>query len=193
MEGHSTSVTVSDGQQEAIEPVTQPSMSKDSIAEEGNALQIPAFIAAREGAVEDTANLQLEPLIAPSPLPLPIPAAATSTPISSGVNPAAPLPPLSSSSPVIGPRHSVISTGTSHYQPSLSSPPKSAHHKTGLKKTYFSRTHFSSPFVPKEKGSEDMARLVVRILDGKELLASDVQTGKSDPICFAWCCLNQVG
>lgn len=132
--------------------------------------------------------------VAPVPTSLAIhDTARLNTAMLSSIQPIAPLAPLSgSTSAIIGPRHSITSNGTSHYQPLLSSPPKSSHRKTGLKKTYFSRTHFSSPFVPREKGSEDMTRLVVRILDGKDLLASDVQTGKSDPLCFAWCCSNQV-
>lgn len=56
--------------------------------------------------------------------------------------------------------------------------------KTGLNVTSVSKDHWSSRGgMPKVEGT----RLVVTILNGKGLLASDVLTGKSDPICFLWC------
>jgi hypothetical protein len=39
---------------------------------------------------------------------------------------------------------------------------------------------------------ESTTRLVVRLMAGRDLLASDVMTGKSDPVCFVWCCSNDV-
>lgn len=36
-------------------------------------------------------------------------------------------------------------------------------------------------------------RLVVKLIEAKNLLASDVETGKSDPLAFVWCCSNEVG
>lgn len=35
-------------------------------------------------------------------------------------------------------------------------------------------------------------RLVVRLLAGRDLLASDVETGKSDPLALVWCCSTEV-
>ena len=56
--------------------------------------------------------------------------------------------------------------------------------KTGLSVTSVSKDHWSvGGHVAKTEG----CRLVVTILHGKGLLASDVFTGKSDPICFLWC------
>jgi hypothetical protein len=56
--------------------------------------------------------------------------------------------------------------------------------KTGLNVTSVSKDHWSNRgATPKVGGT----RLVVTILNGKGLLASDVLTGKSDPICFVWC------
>jgi C2 domain len=56
--------------------------------------------------------------------------------------------------------------------------------KTGLNVTSVSKDHWSNGGgKPKVEGT----RLVVTILNGKGLLASDVVTGKSDPICFLWC------
>lgn len=57
--------------------------------------------------------------------------------------------------------------------------------KTGLQPgPRVSRDHFSNNTAPK---SVLNTRLVVRIIDGASLLASDLDTGKSDPVCFAWC------
>jgi C2 domain len=61
--------------------------------------------------------------------------------------------------------------------------------KTGLNVTSVSKDHWSNRGgTPKVEGT----RLVVTILNGKGLLASDVLTGKSDPICFLWCGLPTV-
>ena len=46
--------------------------------------------------------------------------------------------------------------------------------------------------VPITELVNDTTRLVVRVLDGKDLLASDIMTGKSDPICFVWCSSKEV-
>ena len=54
--------------------------------------------------------------------------------------------------------------------------------KTGLKSREVSPGHFSSGV----KSEPTFSRFVVRILEGKSLLASDVETGKSDPVCFLW-------
>ena len=56
--------------------------------------------------------------------------------------------------------------------------------KSGLNVTNVSRDHWS---FGGNKAKSDGTRLVVTILRGKGLLASDVLTGKSDPISFVWC------
>lgn len=56
--------------------------------------------------------------------------------------------------------------------------------KWGLKKGEpVSRNHFSSNI---KRNNINYSRLVVRVLEGKNLLASDIETGKSDPVCFCW-------
>jgi hypothetical protein len=55
--------------------------------------------------------------------------------------------------------------------------------KSGLKVRDVSKDHFSSGV----KNEPKFSRIVVRIIECKQLLASDVETGKSDPICFIWC------
>jgi C2 domain len=56
--------------------------------------------------------------------------------------------------------------------------------KTGLSVTNVSKDHWS---FGGKKAKSDGTRLVVTILRGKGLLASDTLTGKSDPISFIWC------
>lgn len=56
--------------------------------------------------------------------------------------------------------------------------------KRGLKIRDVAKDHFSSGIVQSEP---HFSRLVVRFLEGKELLASDIETGKSDPVSFVWC------
>lgn len=56
--------------------------------------------------------------------------------------------------------------------------------KTGLKAAPpVSKDHFSNNTI---KRNFPHSSLVVRILDGTQLLASDLETGKSDPVCFVW-------
>jgi hypothetical protein len=55
--------------------------------------------------------------------------------------------------------------------------------KKGLKTRDVSKEHFSSGVKLHEP---KVSRLVVRMLQGKDLLASDVETGKSDPVAFLW-------
>lgn len=56
--------------------------------------------------------------------------------------------------------------------------------KNGLHVNSVSKDHWSvGGHVAKTEGT----RLVVTILHGKGLLASDAYNGKSDPICFLWC------
>lgn len=56
--------------------------------------------------------------------------------------------------------------------------------KRGLKSRDVSKDHFSSGIVLDEP---KFSRLIVRFIEGKDLLASDVETGKSDPVAFVWC------
>jgi hypothetical protein len=56
--------------------------------------------------------------------------------------------------------------------------------KRGLKHRDVAKEHFSSGVVQSEP---KFSRLVVRFLEGKNLLASDIETGTSDPIAFVWC------
>jgi hypothetical protein len=62
------------------------------------------------------------------------------------------------------------------------SAPKSK--KTGLHVTNVSKDHWS---VGGKAAKTEGTHLVVTILHGKGLLASDTFTGKSDPLCFLWC------
>ena len=58
--------------------------------------------------------------------------------------------------------------------------------KTGLRAgPVVSRDHFSHNLAREVKEYPN-SRLIVRILDGSNLLASDLETGKSDPLCFVW-------
>lgn len=56
--------------------------------------------------------------------------------------------------------------------------------KRGLKTRDVAKDHFSSGIVQDEP---HFSRLIVRFIEGKNLLASDVETGKSDPVAFVWC------
>jgi C2 domain len=56
--------------------------------------------------------------------------------------------------------------------------------KRALKPSYFSRDHFSSSISVQTDPRKLQTRVVVRILQGKDLLASDLLTGTSDPVCF---------
>lgn len=56
--------------------------------------------------------------------------------------------------------------------------------KTGLQVTNVSKDHWS---VQSHASKGEGCRLIVTVLHGKGLLASDVFTGKSDPVCFLWC------
>ena len=60
--------------------------------------------------------------------------------------------------------------------------------KTLLKSTPVSRDHFSSgrSKSPAAAAVQALTRCVVRVIEGKQLLASDALTGKSDPVCFLW-------
>lgn len=55
--------------------------------------------------------------------------------------------------------------------------------KNGLKFREVSKDHFSSNL---NKKDVSFTQLIVRLLRGHSLLASDIQTGKSDPVCFIW-------
>ncbi|KAJ1420699.1 hypothetical protein B484DRAFT_128474, partial [Ochromonadaceae sp. CCMP2298] len=55
--------------------------------------------------------------------------------------------------------------------------------KKGLKVRDVDKHHFSSGIVKEPQYS----RFVVRFIEGKRLLASDIETGKSDPVAFVWC------
>jgi hypothetical protein len=54
--------------------------------------------------------------------------------------------------------------------------------KNGLKIREVSATHFSSGL--KKEDEMKCTRCVIHLLEAKDLLASDIETGKSDPICF---------
>ena len=62
--------------------------------------------------------------------------------------------------------------------------------KTGLKVRDVAKDHFSSGVVSNNLDYSGF-NLVIRFLNGESLLASDVETGKSDPICFIWCGSSQ--
>ncbi|CAM9948679.1 unnamed protein product [Scytosiphon promiscuus] len=59
-------------------------------------------------------------------------------------------------------------------------------HKTALTRTYFSRNHFSSPLADTIDPMMKRTRVVVKILEGKNLLVSDLLTGTSDPMVLLW-------
>ncbi len=56
--------------------------------------------------------------------------------------------------------------------------------KNGLKIKLVNANHFSSGKSPKDCPTGN--RIVVRLLQAKNLLASDKETGKSDPVGFIW-------
>lgn len=55
--------------------------------------------------------------------------------------------------------------------------------KKGLKVRDVAKDHFSSGV---NINDPKFSRLIIRIIEGSRLLASDVETGKSDPVCFLW-------
>ena len=56
-----------------------------------------------------------------------------------------------------------------------------------LKTRDVDKSHFSSGSIPPElKSIISTTRCVVKILSASNLLASDADTGKSDPTCFIW-------
>ncbi|CAM9565022.1 unnamed protein product, partial [Hapterophycus canaliculatus] len=59
-------------------------------------------------------------------------------------------------------------------------------HKTALTPTYFSRNHFSSPLADAADPMMKRTRIVVKVLEGKNLLVSDLLTGTSDPLVLLW-------
>ena len=61
--------------------------------------------------------------------------------------------------------------------------------KQGLKIKEVDPHHFSATTKSK-LDDNDITKVVVTLLDGKSLLASDVETGKSDPVGFIWCGYN---
>ena len=61
---------------------------------------------------------------------------------------------------------------------------KKAKNKIGLRGRDVSKTHFSSGVV--DPSQTNFSRIVIRILEGRSLLAADFDTGKSDSICFIW-------
>jgi len=61
---------------------------------------------------------------------------------------------------------------------------KAKKNKPGLRGRDVAKDHFSSGLTDPADTSE--SRLIIRVLEGRSLLASDVETGKSDPICFIW-------
>lgn len=62
------------------------------------------------------------------------------------------------------------------------------HKKTGLKAREVAKDHFSSrPTSASRNKPVEETKLVIRIIEGSHLLASDIETGKSDPVCFVWC------
>mmetsp|Transcript_5595 Transcript_5595/g.9183 ORF Transcript_5595/g.9183 Transcript_5595/m.9183 type:complete len:687 (-) Transcript_5595:185-2245(-) len=62
-----------------------------------------------------------------------------------------------------------------------------AYGKKGLKVRDVDKDHFSSGV----KDEPTFSRLVIRFLEGKSLLASDIETGKSDPVAFVWVGSNE--
>ena len=54
--------------------------------------------------------------------------------------------------------------------------------KNGLKSREVSSDHFSSGL--RKEDEMRSTRCIIHLLEAKDLLASDLETGKSDPICF---------
>jgi hypothetical protein len=61
--------------------------------------------------------------------------------------------------------------------------------KSGLKIKDVSPDHYSSGI----KVEPTFSRFVVKVCEGRDLLASDRETGKSDPVCFVWLGLKNEG
>ncbi|CAM9382975.1 unnamed protein product [Ectocarpus sp. 6 AP-2014] len=59
-------------------------------------------------------------------------------------------------------------------------------HKSALAPSYFSHNHFSSPLAGTDDPLLKRTRVTVKVLEGKNLLVSDLLTGTSDPITFLW-------
>ncbi|CAN0068185.1 unnamed protein product, partial [Phaeothamnion confervicola] len=61
------------------------------------------------------------------------------------------------------------------------------HRKKALEPSFYRKDHFSSPFQPGLDGNiKRQTRLSLRLLEARNLLVSDLVTGTSDPVCFAW-------
>ena len=77
-------------------------------------------------------------------------------------------------------------SGRNSTPPRSSSPGKKTYNP--LKGKTVNKSHFSSGVVDKTIREQKAAqnRLVIKLFEGKNLLASDAETGKSDPICFMW-------
>ncbi|CAM9858287.1 unnamed protein product, partial [Ectocarpus sp. 13 AM-2016] len=59
-------------------------------------------------------------------------------------------------------------------------------HKSALAPSYFSHNHFSSPLAGTDDPLLKRTRVTVKVLEGKNLLVSDLLTGTSDPVTFLW-------
>jgi hypothetical protein len=59
--------------------------------------------------------------------------------------------------------------------------------KAGLKVREVQRGHFSSGVRIKDPVNDSYSKISLTLLEASSLLASDVETGKSDPVAFAWC------
>ncbi|CAM9288605.1 unnamed protein product [Ectocarpus fasciculatus] len=66
-------------------------------------------------------------------------------------------------------------------------------HKSALAPSYFSHNHFSSPLAGTDDPLLKRTRVTVKILEGKNLLVSDLLTGTSDPITFLWVSSTESG
>ncbi|CAM9446255.1 unnamed protein product, partial [Discosporangium mesarthrocarpum] len=64
--------------------------------------------------------------------------------------------------------------------------PGTTSRKRALKPTFFSKDHFSSSLADNDDPMRKRTRVVVKLLEGKNLLVSDLLTGTSDPVCFVW-------
>ncbi|CAM9670391.1 unnamed protein product, partial [Choristocarpus tenellus] len=58
--------------------------------------------------------------------------------------------------------------------------------KRALKSTYFSKDHFSSSLADNDDPMRKRTRVVIKLLEGRDLLVADLITGTSDPVCFVW-------
>eukprot|EP00752_Nemacystus_decipiens_P002970 g2759.t1 len=62
----------------------------------------------------------------------------------------------------------------------------SGHNKSALTPTYFSHNHFSSSVATAKDPMARRTRITVKVLEGKNLLVSDLLTGTSDPLALLW-------